>query len=254
MTDRLLWYCLGRVGAWMAEFRRFVQVRLTIEREALPGFVRDVLVWGVPATDHTKKLDWVPAKAPPCQPQTSHNRCAPFLASFSSSHQHHQLGSTPLTQKEGHRQHIKSEGLRAGPKNWVPQETLSIDGLDFLSDGNRTAEEIGTGLARASKQVSLSGRRQSRPMRTWGSIASRRERTLFSDNQTPQVLLYGRLVVDIDDSWPIRMTTETTRPAMIQRLDQLTTRSTLHSGNGNGKEWPGRECGTEGCSVCRVTI
>ena len=89
---------------------------------------------------------------------------------------------------EGHRQRTKFEGLLAGLRNWASQEGVSADGLDFLSDGKNTAEEIGTGLSQALRQVSLSQRSQTvtPEVHQQGSLLRGENASFFSDNEAPQ--------------------------------------------------------------------
>ena len=89
---------------------------------------------------------------------------------------------------EGHRQRTKSEGLLAGLKTWASQEGLSIDSLEYLSDGKRTAEEIGTVLSQALRQVSLSRRSQTvtSEVHQRDPLLRDENASFFPENQAPQ--------------------------------------------------------------------
>ncbi len=91
-------------------------------------------------------------------------------------------------EEEGHHQRIKFEGLLAGLRNWATQEGLSLDDLDFLSDGRRTAEEIGARLAQALRPVSLSPRPQTLPseVRQRDPLLRGENPSFFSEDQAPQ--------------------------------------------------------------------
>ncbi|KAK4150878.1 hypothetical protein C8A00DRAFT_45804 [Chaetomidium leptoderma] len=57
---------------------------------------------------------------------------------------------------EGQSQRARCEALLAGLRRWAQHEGLVIDGLDCLSDGNKSAEEISAGLARALRHLERS--------------------------------------------------------------------------------------------------
>ncbi|KAK4043138.1 hypothetical protein C8A01DRAFT_13306 [Parachaetomium inaequale] len=88
---------------------------------------------------------------------------------------------------ETQRERTKSEALISGLKRWAQQEGLQINGLDDLGDGNKSADEISTVLARALSHVSLSrGSQTAIPEAHPGDVSFGGENSKFFSSQSSQ--------------------------------------------------------------------
>jgi hypothetical protein len=88
---------------------------------------------------------------------------------------------------EARRERIRSDALISGLKRWAQQGGLSVDGLDHLGDGVKSAEEISIMLARALSHVSLSREPQTTtPEAHQGDVSFGGEISKFFSSQSSQ--------------------------------------------------------------------
>jgi hypothetical protein len=101
---------------------------------------------------------------------------------------------------ETQRQHSRSEALIAGLRQWMHQEGHAIDDLDWIKDGNRSEEEISTGLARILKDLSLSQKSQTVTPESHPGGLLRDDNSDFSSANLPQEDAKNHADVDAETS------------------------------------------------------